>query len=162
MTNGLIRDAITSQKTEWNVVQEKYIAEFYWAQSDGGAVVSTIKLATYVLKMIMTMINVCYHQEPIPLLEFGRCKCRPPKLLVKSKHLVQCLSWQISPLVWANCEYKRRFFPGWVSVENRRQLSRRWTRSSLFLLSLPALCKFLSLYRFLRLSRNCSGCVRRW
>ena len=63
---------------------------------------------------------------------------------------MQCLSWPISPLLFAYCEYKRRFFTGWVSVVNIKQLS-RWTKSSLFLLSLAALCKFLFCYTFPRL-----------
>ena len=56
----------------------------------------------------------------------------------------------ISPLLFAYCEYKRRFFTGWVSVVNTRQLS-RWNKSSLLLLSLAALCKFLFFYSFPRL-----------
>ena len=56
----------------------------------------------------------------------------------------------ISPLLFAYCEYKRRFFTGWVSVVNTRQLS-RWTKSFSFLLSLAALCKFLFFYTFPRL-----------
>ena len=56
----------------------------------------------------------------------------------------------ISPLLFAYCEYKRRFCTGWVSVVNTRQLS-RWTKSFSFLLSLAALCKFLFFYTFPRL-----------
>ena len=64
--------------------------------------------------------------------------------------LMQCLSWPISPLLFAFSEYKRRIFTGWVSVLETRHLS-RWNKSSFLLLSLAALCKFFFFHTFLRL-----------
>ena len=64
--------------------------------------------------------------------------------------LMQCLSWPISPLLFAFSEYKRRIFTGWVSVLETRHLS-RWNKLSFLLLSLAALCKFFFFHTFLRL-----------
>ena len=62
---------------------------------------------------------------------------------------MQCLSWQISPLLCAACQYKRRLTHCWVSVVYSRQPS-TWTESSSFWLSLAVLCKFwfITFFRF--------------
>ena len=63
---------------------------------------------------------------------------------------VQCQSRQISSLMSCPGEHKRRLCPGWVSAGSIKQLT-RWTKSSLLLLSLAALCKFYIVCSFLKL-----------